>query len=206
MNTAVAVPRPARDRGKIAPVKFAHVVLRTARFDKMVTWYKTVLEAEIVLANPMIAFLTYDDEHHRIAIANMPGLHSRQPQTAGLEHFAYTYETLDDLLATYERLAASGIEPYWCVNHGPTLSFYYRDPDANQIELQIDVFADAQGANDWLAGSDFETNFIGVKFDAEELIRRYRDGEPRDKLLARPVIDPSEVFAQLPDPAPEETE
>jgi catechol-2,3-dioxygenase len=180
-------------------VKFAHLVLRTSQFDEMLRWYKTVLEAEVMLGNPMITFLTYDDEHHRIAIVNIPGLKEPQPETVGLAHFAYTYETLDDLFATYERLKDAGIEPYWSINHGPTLSFYYRDPDGNQVELQIDIYEDAKSTNDWFAQSDFETNFIGVKFVPEDLIRRYRDGEARETLLARPIIDPSEVFDQLPE-------
>jgi catechol-2,3-dioxygenase len=201
MNTVVAVPQTARERGRIAPAKFAHIVLRTSRFEEMLNWYKTVLEVEVVLANPMVSFMTYDDEHHRIAIVNIPGLEEPQPETVGLEHFAYTYETLDDLFATYERLKDAGIEPYWSINHGPTLSFYYRDPDGNQIELQIDIYEDAKSTNDWFAQSDFETNFIGVKFVPENLIRRYREGEARETLLARPVIDPSELGAQFPDPA-----
>ncbi len=199
MNTVVAVPPTARERGKIAPAKFAHLVLRTSRFEEMMNWYKTVLEVDVVLENPMVSFLTYDDEHHRLAIANMPDLKDRDPQTVGVEHVAYTYATLDDLFATYERIKAEGIEPYWCINHGITLSMYYRDPDGNQIELQVDVFENAQATNDWLAQSDFDVNFLGVKFDPVELIQRYRDGEPRETLLARPTIDPSEVFDQLPE-------
>ena len=199
MNTVVAVPPTARERGKIAPAKFAHIVLRTSRFEEMMTWYKTVLEVEVVLQNPMVSFLTYDDEHHRLAIANMPDLKDRAPQSVGVEHVAYTYETLDDLFATYERIKDEGIEPYWCINHGITLSMYYRDPDGNQIELQVDIFENPQATNDWLAQSDFDVNFLGVKFDPVELIKRYRDGEPRETLLARPTIDPSEVFDQLPE-------
>ena len=58
----------------------------------------------------------------------------------GLEHVAFTYASLGDLLDTYERLRELGITPYWSINHGPTTSLYYRDPDGNGIELQIDSF------------------------------------------------------------------
>lgn len=196
------LPRTARERGRIAPVKFAHIVFKTSRYEEMVGWYQTVLEAEVMSASPMATFLTYDEEHHRIAIANMPGLVDAQPQSTGMEHCAYTYETLDDLFATYERLAAKDIHPYWCINHGPTLSMYYRDPDNNQVELQIDIFETNQAVNDWFAQSDFDTNPIGVKFEPEPLIERYRAGEDRGTLLARPRIDPAEVMAQFPS-APE---
>ena len=54
------------------PAKFAHVVFRTAQFDAMVEWWCTVLGAHPVFRNPMLAFLTYDDEHHRIALLSRP--------------------------------------------------------------------------------------------------------------------------------------
>ena len=68
------------------------------------------------------------------------------------------------------------------------------------FELQIDVFDSIEGINAWFEQSDFETNPIGVKFDPEDLIRRYRGGEALDTLLDRPRIDQSELAAQFPDP------
>ena len=55
----------------VKPVKFAHVVYQTRRFDEMIAWYRDVFEAEVVYENPALAFLTYDDEHHRFAFANL---------------------------------------------------------------------------------------------------------------------------------------
>jgi len=197
MTAESKIPATAAERGKVAPSKFAHIVYRTSRFAEMVDWYKTTLEAEVMMSNEMLCFLTYDDEHHRVAIVNAPGLADRDPGAAGMEHCAYTYASLDELLGTYGRLKAAGIEPYWCINHGPTLSMYYRDPDGNQVELQIDIY-DVQGTREWFARSDFAANPIGVKFDPEDIIRRHAAGEARSTLLARPVIDPSEVAAQFP--------
>ena len=51
----------------VKPVKFAHVVYMTRRFEQMIAWYRDVFEAEVVYENPALAFLTYDDEHHRFA-------------------------------------------------------------------------------------------------------------------------------------------
>lgn len=200
MSTVKAVPATARERGKIAPAKFAHIVFKTSRYEELIRWYQVVLEAEIMTATPAVTFLTFDEEHHRIAIANMPGLAERPFQTAGMEHCAFTYDSLDDLFATYERLAGHDITPYWCINHGPTLSMYFRDPDNNQVELQIDIFDSNEAINAWLAQSDFDTNPIGVKFDPEQLIARYRGGEDRATLLVRPRIEPAEMLAQFPAP------
>ncbi len=195
---ALAVPKTAKERGKIAPVKFAHIVYKTGRFDEMVQWYRTVLEAEVVMGSPMVTFLAYDDEHHRIAIINMPDASDKPGNAAGMDHCAFTYESIGDLFATYERLAGSGIKPYWCINHGPTLSMYYQDPDKNQVELQIDVFDSNEAVNAWFKDSDFDTNPVGVRFDPDDLLTRFKSGEARESLLKRPRIDPSELHAQFP--------
>jgi catechol 2,3-dioxygenase-like lactoylglutathione lyase family enzyme len=167
----------------VTPIRFAHVVFRTAQFEAMKRWYETVLGAHVVHANPMLAFLTYDDEHHRIALVNMPGSPPRPEGSAGVEHFAYTYATLGDLVATYERLKSAGITPYWTINHGPTTSMYYRDPDGNQIELQVDNFPTAEELNAWFGSGAFARNPIGVDFDADELVRKFKAGVPVEELV-----------------------
>ena len=54
----------------VKPVKFAHVVYQTRRFDEMIAWYREVFEADVVYQNPALAFLTYADEANpRIALA-----------------------------------------------------------------------------------------------------------------------------------------
>lgn len=191
-------PGTVSGNDKIAPAKLAHIVLRTNQPQQLINWYREVLQAEVVLANDMVSFLTYDDEHHRIAIAKLPGLVERPPMAVGVEHVAFTYGAPEDLFRTYERLRARGIKPYWTVNHGPTLSFYYQDPDQNQIELQIDLQGDTAAVNEWFKQSDFSVNPIGVRVDADEVISRYRAGEDPDQLFARPVIAPEHIPAQLP--------
>jgi len=178
----------AADRGRVPPVKLAHLVRRTSRFAEMLDWYGIVLGAEVVHSDGMLAFLTYDDEHHRIAIAGIPGLPEQPPLAAGTDHVAFTHADLGDLLYTYARLKEAGIEPYWCINHGPTTSMYYKDPDGNRIELQVDNFPTAEETNRWIRSGDFAANPIGVVFDPEELLARYRSGEPLEKLTARPAL------------------
>ena len=176
------------DRGRVPPVKLAHIVRRTARFDEMLEWYTTVLGAEVVHADGVLAFLTYDDEHHRIAIAAIPGLPDQPAMAAGTDHIAFTHADLGDLLATYERLVAEGIEPYWCINHGLTTSMYYKDPDDNRIELQVDNFPSAEETIRWIRSGTFARNPIGVVFDPKELLARYRAGEPLEQLVTQPPL------------------
>jgi len=49
----------------------AHVVYRTRRFEQMLAWYKDVFHARVRHQNPALAFLTYDDEHHRLAFVDL---------------------------------------------------------------------------------------------------------------------------------------
>jgi hypothetical protein len=141
----------------------------------------------------MLAFMTYDDEHHRIAIAAFPGIEDRAPHGAGLDHLAYTYSSLGDLVATYERLKAAGITPVVPINHGLTLSMYYRDPDGNKVELQIDNFETMEQMKGFFRSNDFSKNPIGVSFDPDELARQYHAGVPEAeirKYRAEAGLDP----------------
>lgn len=175
-------------RAAVRPVQLAHLVRRTSRFAEMVQWYCDVLVAEVVHADAMLAFLTYDEEHHRVAIAHLPGLEDASPVAAGTDHVAFTHADLGDLLHTYERLKAKGIEPFWCINHGPTMSMYYKDPDGNRVELQVDSLPTTESIDRWMRSGEFAANPIGVVFDPEDLLARYRGGEAHESLVRRPAL------------------
>jgi hypothetical protein len=97
-------------------------------------------------------------------------------------HIAFTYRGLEALLATYTRLKAAGISPYGAINHGPTVSLYYRDPDGTPVELQIDVFATLEEANEFLASDVFAENPVGVPFDPDRMVKLLADGVPINEL------------------------
>ena len=158
-----------------SPIKFAHVVLKTRQYPELVTWWCDFLGATVRHGNDFISFLSYDDEHHRMAIAAIPGLEDPNPKSVGVEHFAFTYATLDDLFDQYERMKAKGVSPYWTINHGMTLSAYYRDPDGNQVETQVDSMSVAE-SDAFMAGPLFAANPIGINVDFDALIARHRSG------------------------------
>jgi catechol-2,3-dioxygenase len=160
----------------VSPKKLAHAVFRTREhYAEMIEWYCLVLNARKVFESERITFLSYDDEHHRIAIANFPELASRGSRPVGLDHLAFTYESLGDLMYTYQRLKTRTIEPFCAVNHGPTTSLYYHDPDGNRIELQIDNFEDMADATQEMTAS-FTINPVGVLFDPDELVKHIENG------------------------------
>ncbi len=174
----------------LSPSSLAHVVLRTANFQAMVDFYTTFLGGTVTYGNEFISFITYDQEHHRIAIIQVPGTGPKQPRSSGLEHIAFTFPTLSELLLSYRQRRARDISPVWSVNHGPTTSIYYKDPDGNMLETQVDNFNTVQEANEFMSSKFFAENPIGTDFDPEELIRRIRAGESEHVLKKRIEIGP----------------
>lgn len=175
--------------------KLAHVVYRTRKFDEMLDWYKAMFHARVQSQNPVMAFLTYDDEHHRLAFIDLSVIqpNADEPEKRGLvgvEHIAYTYESLESLLDNYVRLKPKGILPYWCIHHGLTISMYYADPDGNQIELQVDCFESKEESNDYICGPNFDINPVGVEFDPEDWLSQIRAGKPCSDFLVRQVHEP----------------
>lgn len=177
----------------ISPTRLAHVVMRTSRFEEMVEWYTFVLNGKLAYKDPGIAFLAYDDEHHRVAFINIPGLGEQPDRVAGVHHVAFTYDRLVDLLDNYVRLKEVGVLPILPINHGPTTSLYYADPDGNQLEFQVDNFPTVEQAGQFFFTEAFATNPIGVNFDPDELRARLQAGEEEVVLKARPVSGPRGV-------------
>lgn len=179
--------------------RLAHVVFMTRRYDEMIDWYQVVFGAWMVHKDSALAFITFDDEHHRFAFANLDVL---KPEAAamnsgeiGVNHVAFTFASAADLLENYERLKAVGITPYWSVHHGFTLSMYYQDPDGNRHEFQVES-CDVHEAVEFMRSDLFAANPIGVTYDPDELLARYRAGVSQVELLKRPEGEPSPLPVQ----------
>ncbi len=170
----------------VHPAKFAHFVLRVSNLSESVQWYQTVLGMTTVFGNDMIVFLTYDDEHHRLALVQTP-VQAGPRGAPGLDHVAYTLHSLADLLSTYKRLKALDIKPVWPINHGPTTSLYYADPDGNRVEFQVENFAEKAELQGYFRSEGFAKNPIGIQFDPEQLLSRFESGDEIDELLRLPL-------------------
>lgn len=165
---------------------FAHVVFQTSNLTRMRDWYCTVLDAHVVFEGHGLCFLTFDEEHHRIALLGVPDqLDRKSPTAAGMHHSAYTFASLDDLLERHAELEGVGIEPLVPIQHGVTTSLYYQDPDGNLVELQIDNFATPEEATAYMCGDEYASNPVGVGFDPRAMRRARTLGVPAEDIITR---------------------
>ena len=85
-----------------------------------------------------------------------------------MHHSAFEYDSFEELNASYLRLKEAGITPALCLDHGMTFSYYYADPDGNNVELQVDNFGDWAKSKEWMRTSEeFKANPIGQFVDPE---------------------------------------
>ncbi|KXL47126.1 hypothetical protein M433DRAFT_153011 [Acidomyces richmondensis BFW] len=175
----------------LSPASFCHLVLKTTpdNYHKMIAWYRTFLGAHLTHQNARITFMTYDEEHHRLAILQNPQLtHTSAKTSVGLAHMAFGFEKLSDLATSYEQKKAHNIFPVWCVNHGMSTSMYYEDPDGNEVEVQVDNFDSKEEGMRFIEGASFAENPVGVDFDPEVFVKRVRSGEDQKAIKKRPDI------------------
>jgi len=162
-----------------------HINLKTTRLQEMIDWYGEVVGTEVTFQFPGGAWLTNDGANHRIALLHSPLLKDDPDKLAhtGIHHTAFEYDTVDDLLATYERLKAIGIEPHMALDHGMTTSIYYVDPDGNSVELQSDNFGDWKKSMEYMKASpEFADDPIGKFFDPQRMLDARRAGASEEEI------------------------
>jgi catechol 2,3-dioxygenase len=168
---------------------FHHVLLKTTCLQETIDWYTAVVGCEAVFQGPGIAFLSNDGANHRISLLSSPLLQEDPDfqRHAGMHHLAFEYASVDDLLDTWVRLRDDfGYEPHMSLHHGPTLSFYYVDPNGNSVELQADAFSDWALSKEFIRESpQFKADPIGKFVDPAKLVAARAAGAKTDELLRR---------------------
>jgi catechol-2,3-dioxygenase len=156
-----------------------HVTIKTSRLDEMIKWYEFVLGAKVQFRDQGAAWMTNDAANHRVAFLSVPGL-SDDPQNTqhnGMHHLAFEYDNFEDLMSSYDRMRKGGVEPAFCLDHGLTMSLYYREPEGNFVELQSDNFSDWKLSGEFMRTSpDFAANPIGTFFDPAKVYDEFRSG------------------------------
>jgi len=119
-----------------------HAVLYVSNLDQSVAFYRDVLGFRAVPMTPDgfagAAFLQAPDStnDHDLGLFEVAGAGASPAgrSAVGLYHLAWEVDTLDELSATAERLAAAGAL-VGASDHGTTKSLYGKDPDGLEFEI-----------------------------------------------------------------------
>jgi catechol-2,3-dioxygenase len=174
--------------------------MKTSRLDEMIAWYALVIGAQVQFRDQAAAWMTNDEANHRIGFLAVPGLSddAEKVRHNGMHHCAFEYGSFADLMSSFDRLRAAGVLPAFCLDHGLTISLYYKDPEGNFVELQSDNFSDWKLSSEWMRTSaDFAANPIGTFFDPARVYKKFQSGADF-KALQKTIRD----GAYLPDPIP----
>jgi catechol 2,3-dioxygenase len=168
--------------------KFHHVNLKTTRLQEMIDWYSAVVGSEVLFQNAFGAWMSNDEANHRIALTAFPNFvdDPDKEERTGLHHTAFEYGSFEELNASYLRLRDAGIVPHFCLDHGMTFSYYFRDPDGNHVELQVDNFGSwAKSSAFMREGPEFHADPIGQFVDPERVAAARAAGATFEEIHTR---------------------
>jgi catechol-2,3-dioxygenase len=167
-------------------MQLAHYGLRTRDLEVTTGWYQKVFGARTLFRNELLAFMSFDEEHHRFVIWDDGDTSERPGNSAGVDHVGYSCGGPPELADEYLRLRGMGVTPFMAVNHGFTSSLYYHDPDGNEVEITCDNFPSKEECSAWLASDEAPTlmqpPFFGSEFDPEALAAMRNSGETAKKM------------------------
>lgn len=176
-----------------------HYGLMTPNAQALVDFYTMLLGGQINLqlypgrdhgqGPATVIFLGNDLAHHRLTIVELPVEvnNNERQKYARPQHVAWEYESIGDLLHSYERLRDLGLRPVFCGHHGHTLYFFYKDPDDNLVEMLADAFGDHAKSLEYLRRStDMRVSNMGTLIDPEAMLAAWKaDGLSESELSER---------------------
>lgn len=171
----------------LPPMRLGEVVLATGRYDAMTAWYRQLLDIEPSLEHSnhtavstggppkptrMCFFRLHIEPPYQdvVAIFEIPGTRDAPSGDPGLHHMQLRNASLPVLGERYRRLRDLGVLPYRAMDHGPSTSLYYHDPDQNAVEIAASNFATLEAFQACLASDAFKLNPAGKVIDPQSLI------------------------------------
>ena len=186
--------------------KISETILKTGQIDVMKPWYRKVLDIETLFEHDpnkregpadyggqtrasdlRMCFFRLSDAFpftQMIGLFEEPGTATSPVKGApGLHHMQLMSPDFETLIAKYEHLRALGLRPHRSTNHGVMTSFYYRDPDGNNVEFTAQNFSTLEEMTTFMKGAYFAKNPSGEEIlDPEAFVARYRSGTPQSEL------------------------
>ena len=164
--------------------KLQHVGITTPNLDAMLDWYRETIGLTVnkrVAVPPgrapftTVAFASNDEINHRMSFFETPdaSIDGDRSRHARVQHVAFAYENLDDLLGTYVRLKNLGMMPMWAADQSFQTAIYYEDPDKNILELNCDNLTNVWAVTEQLK---LLPSQLHVFIDPEKLIAARKAG------------------------------
>ena len=182
-------------------LKISETILKTAQLDVMKAWYQRVLGlppffehqppagtkpldlgGQTRASDLRMCFFRLSTDYpyvQTIGIFEEPGTEASVKKTSpGLHHMQLMSSGLDELCTKFEELRAAGMKPHRSADHGPMTSFYYRDPDGNNVEITAQNFPTLEAMIEFMASDVFKANPSGTEIDPDKFVAEWRARSP----------------------------
>lgn len=189
--------QPVQDPRTTSDLKISEIILKTGRIEEMKAWYTTVLGlspffehqprstkkpgdfgGQTRASDLHMCFFRLSVDYPNtqvIGIFEEPDvLPVAEKARPGLHHMQLMTRDLDDLCDRYEALRALAMHPHRSADHGPMTSFYYRDPDGNNVELTAQNFPTLDAIIDFMGSDAFKANPSGRELEPGSFVAEYR--------------------------------
>ena len=187
-------------------LKISETILKTGQLDAMKPWYETVLGVspffehappkdsrpgdfggQTRASDLRMCFFRLSAAYPYTQVIGLFEELGTATATAkgspGLHHMQLMSENVAELIAKYDLLAEAGLHPHRSANHGPFTSFYYRDPDGNNVELTTQNFPTFEAMTEFMRSPGFKANPSGVELDPEAFVGRFKSGVSVEELV-----------------------
>lgn len=172
-------------------LKISEIILKTSRYAEMKAWYADVLgvspfyeqtppeqrapEADKQPGHARellnVCFFRVSSDYpytQAIGIFEDPAVLPKTEKTSpGLHHMQLMTSGAAELSAKYLALKALGKRPHRCMDHGMITSFYYLDPDGNNVEVTMENFPTFEAMVEFMSTPQFKNNPSGHPVDPE---------------------------------------
>lgn len=118
--------------------KIGHVHIKVSNLKKAEEFYINIFGFKVSERLGNYLFLTFEKEHHDLALQEIKNVKRPSDNMTGLYHFAIELDNLKQLANIYLKLKKYNVK---CmpINHGISKSIYFSDPDGNGIEVYVDT-------------------------------------------------------------------
>ena len=190
---------PAAAAQPSSRLKISEVILKTGQLDEMKQWYAKVLGVppffehapppgtrpldlggQTRASDLRMCFFRLSTDYpyvQTVGIFEEPGTAlTGEKGACGLHHMQLMTSGLDELCGVFDALDGHGMRPHRSADHGVMTSFYYRDPDGNNVEITAQNWPTMEAMVAFMASDAFKANPSGSEIDdPAAFVARHRE-------------------------------